>query len=247
VTPPIFVATVAGQLVHLEPDSNFNLTFSNVLATGNTVIAILSPEQVPQLPAEFSTTDVLRYEITTSATFSDDVTVSFNVPNVANAATCGLYQILQYTNNTPEVLGNTASVYNSNNQTCTVSQNVTSLASFVIARLVDSDNDGVADTTDNCQHVGNPNQSDNDGDGIGDVCDSDDDNDGVADTSDNCLLLPNPNQADFDRDGRGDTCDPQTGPPRDKNQCNNNNWMRFDTPRRFQNQGDCIQFVNTGK
>jgi hypothetical protein len=46
---------------------------------------------------------------------------------------------------------------------------------------------------------------------------------------------------------KGDTCDPQTGPPRDKEQCKNNGWMRFDTPRRFKNQGECIQFVNTGK
>ncbi len=57
----------------------------------------------------------------------------------------------------------------------------------------------------------------------------------------------NPNQANFDLDGIGDVCDPQTGPPRNKEQCKNGGWMRFDFPRRFRNQGDCIQFVNTGR
>lgn len=89
--------------------------------------------------------------------------------------------------------------------------------------------------------------ADTDGDGTPDQCDTDDDNDGVPDTVDNCPLTFNPDQADFDGDGIGDTCDPQTGPPRNKEQCKNNDWMRFDFPRKFKNQGDCIQFVNTGK
>ncbi len=36
-------------------------------------------------------------------------------------------------------------------------------------------------------------------------------------------------------------------PPTSKDQCKNNGWMTFNTPRTFKNQGDCIQFVNTGK
>lgn len=38
-----------------------------------------------------------------------------------------------------------------------------------------------------------------------------------------------------------------TGPPVDKDECKNDGWKRFDVPRRFKSQGDCIQFVNTGK
>lgn len=36
------------------------------------------------------------------------------------------------------------------------------------------------------------------------------------------------------------------GPPTDKDQCKNDGWRSFDFPRTFRNQGDCIQFVNTG-
>ena len=37
------------------------------------------------------------------------------------------------------------------------------------------------------------------------------------------------------------------GPPTTKDQCKKDGWKTFDTPRTFKNQGDCIQFVNTGK
>lgn len=111
----------------------------------------------------------------------------------------------------------------------------------------DDDNDGVADLTDNCPLLANPSQLDTDGDGQGNECDPDDDNDGVADVNDNCPLKSNPLQEDLDQDGIGDACDTQIGPPRTKDQCKDNGWMRFNFPKLFKNQGDCIQFVNTGK
>jgi parallel beta-helix repeat protein len=40
---------------------------------------------------------------------------------------------------------------------------------------------------------------------------------------------------------------PPIGPPTTANQCKNNGWQTFNTPRSFKNQGDCIQYVNTGK
>jgi endoglucanase len=81
--------------------------------------------------------------------------------------------------------------------------------------LIDSDGDGVADGTDNCPAVGNASQSDMDGDGTGDVCDSDKDGDTVANASDNCPSAANADQKDSDSDGIGDACDSTPLPPPD--------------------------------
>lgn len=77
--------------------------------------------------------------------------------------------------------------------------------------FVDTDGDGVAEHIDNCPAVANADQADNDGDGIGDVCDAvadaDVDDDGVANDVDNCPTIANADQADNDGDGIGDACD----------------------------------------
>lgn len=75
----------------------------------------------------------------------------------------------------------------------------------------------------------------------------DQDADGIVDVNDNCPVVYNPAQTDFDEDGVGDTCDGEIGPPTRKEQCKNNGWTFFNYPRTFNNQGDCIQFVNTGR
>jgi hypothetical protein len=54
----------------------------------------------------------------------------------------------------------------------------------------DNDADGIPDASDNCPDVYNQGQRDDDGDGLGNKCDSDRDGDGVANTSDRCSGKP---------------------------------------------------------
>jgi len=69
------------------------------------------------------------------------------------------------------------------------------------------DGSGYTDTIYVTVTVVATNVSDNDGDGLPDVCDPDDDNDGINDEDDNCPETYNPGQEDRDGDGIGDACD----------------------------------------
>lgn len=75
----------------------------------------------------------------------------------------------------------------------------------------DADGDGVKDDTDNCVDDANGDQADQDGDGVGDVCDGDVDGDGI------------PNEQDTNT----------------KDDCKNGGWAQFTSPT-FKNQGQCV-------
>ncbi len=108
----------------------------------------------------------------------------------------------------------------------------------------DSDGDGILDGPDNCPLTNDPDQTDTDGDGLGNVCDDDDDDDGspddeedvegtdpldpdsdddgILDGPDNCPLNDDPDQTDTDGDGQGDVCDDDDdddGIPDDEDPC----------------------------
>ncbi len=70
----------------------------------------------------------------------------------------------------------------------------------------DQDADGTLDRDDNCIVEANTDQTDVDGNGLGDVCD-DFDRDGLMNSKDNCSEEPNRDQRDEDSDGIGDVCD----------------------------------------
>ena len=94
---------------------------------------------------------------------------------------------------------------------------------------IDTDSDTIYDFLDNCPSTSNTNQSNIDGDLLGDVCDPDIDGDGtdnafdafpndatesadndadnIGDNSDNCINDANADQANLDGDALGDACD----------------------------------------
>jgi len=63
---------------------------------------------------------------------------------------------------------------------------------------------------DNCPVAVNPDQADDDNNGVGNICEgtfNDRDNDGVADAADNCPSVPNNDQRNSDNDALGNACD----------------------------------------
>jgi Thrombospondin type 3 repeat len=109
-----------------------------------------------------------------------------------------------------EAAGTTATTNSNGTQGKLEDKTATVITVHVTA--ADSDDDGVPDSTDNCPNAANADQTDSDGDGIGDVCDTTDpdpdtDGDGVLDANDNCPTVVNADQEDADNDGLGDACD----------------------------------------
>lgn len=121
--------------VTIAPASNVNLTFANVSQAGNTVATPLTAAQIPALPNGvnlFSSAPI--YDVRTSAAYSGNVIVRFNVPNVS-AQTCSELQMIHFENGAWTSNGNGTPVYNPATQVCALSQTVTSLSPFGVIQF----------------------------------------------------------------------------------------------------------------
>lgn len=122
--------------VSVAPVSNFNVTFSNVTQSGNSVATPLTQAQMPALPSGLNLfSGALVYDIRTSAAYSGNITVTENVPNVVSSAVCSNLRLYHFENGAWTPNTNAAPVYNSTTQVCTVSQTVSSLSPFAVIEL----------------------------------------------------------------------------------------------------------------
>lgn len=102
--------------------------------------------------------------------------------------------------------------------------------SFKTASIVDTDEDSIPDSIDNCPSVANPSQADADMDLVGDACD-------------NCPSVSNPDQSDSNSNGVGDACTPPAQPLQiEEDSCPNIAGVQESIPEgKIKNtQGNCV-------
>ena len=110
------------------------IKFASVTRAGSSIATLLTASQIPALPTGYTLpANAPMYDIRTSAGYSGNITVTFNVPNIADAATCSNLISLHFENGAWTSSTNAAPTYNAGTQVCTVAQTVTSLSPFVVA------------------------------------------------------------------------------------------------------------------
>lgn len=113
------------------PAGNIRVTFSNLLQPGRVAAVPLLPKQMPPLLSNYVPASLV-YDIRTSASYSSFVTVSFTLTQVESASACSEYRVLHFTDSDWSDVNNEVPVFDSGS--CTISQKVSTLSPFTVAR-----------------------------------------------------------------------------------------------------------------
>lgn len=144
------------------------------------------PDTSPNIISENFT---LTTRILTAGDYQTDQTVSLSVSARLDGKGTALWL---YPSNADTSSSFVADFYNTGGFTSLATPDGVTWTSdsgvFLSAVLVDTDNDGVFDSIDNCTLVSNPVQRDTDSDGFGNICDPDFDNTLVVNASDLAYL-----------------------------------------------------------
>jgi TolB protein len=112
--------------------NGINVTFTNVNAPGRIVATPLQTKQMPKLPSGYAPGSPI-YDIRTSVSYTNLVTVSFNIASVTNESICSNMRVMHFTEDEWRENNNAAPIFN--NGVCTVSQNVLTLSPFMVAHI----------------------------------------------------------------------------------------------------------------